>query len=32
MQNKISYLNVDWEPYEDTGKNVKNKKITYLFI
>ena len=31
MQNKISYLNVDWEP-KVRGKNVRNKKITYIPI
>ena len=30
MQNKISYLNVDWGLCEVRGKNVRNKE-TYLF-
>jgi len=30
MQNKISYLNINWGSYEVSGKNIKNKKITYL--
>lgn len=25
-------LNVGWEPYEIKGRNILNKKITYLLI